>query len=175
MQPSLLPGGGLRVLDEQQQSLSLERHGLLTLVVTAGSEFLAWADGGRGKKHSINPLALMECTLEFVRLFKLEVLPRCAPPVNAWRLAGGMRDLKQDNEPSTLAPGPVKRHPFRDEFQAAAGNHFDVGPMEFRGETPGSVAFTVVREVYVQFGIDESHIPYVENGEVSEQLIRQTR
>jgi len=171
IEPSLLPGGGLRVLDEGRQSLSLERNGLLTLVITAGSEFLAWADEKRGRKHSINPLALVECTLEFVRLFIRQVLPRCEPPVARWRLAGGMADLYQDNNPSSLAPGA--RQQFAHESQAAATSDFEFELMEFGDEPPSVVAFKVLREIYAQFGIAQSDIPYVEDGKVSERLIKE--
>lgn len=171
LEPSVLPGGGLRVLREQRSSLSLERNGLLTSVITAGSEFLAWADEQRGRKYNINPIALVESTLEFARLFIFEVLPRCDPPVAIWRLAGGMAHLHEDNEPSSLPLGA--RLQFASEAEAATTSDFEFGPMDFGKETPNVVAFRVLREIYPQFGIDNSDIPYVELDEVSERLIQQ--
>lgn len=172
-QPTLLADGGLRVLDEQRMSLSLERNGLLTWVVTAGSEFLAWADERR-QRHSMNPLALVESTLEFARLFILEVLPRCEPRLAEWSVAGGMADLRENGQPSALPPGRLKES-FREDYVEASYNHIAFGPMSVSHESPGAVAFMMLREVYTRFGIDEFDIPYVENDEVSEQLIRETR
>jgi hypothetical protein len=176
LQPSVVPGGGLRVLDEGRQSLSLERSGLLTLVITAGSEFLAWADEQRGGKHRINPLALVECTLEFVRLFALEVLPRCEPRPARWGLEGGMVNLRLGGEPSALAPGiGTSRATFAHQWKAAPSNAFQFQPMDFGDERPNVVAFKVLREIYAEFGIDPTDIPYVEDGEVSERLIQEAR
>jgi len=173
-QPSLLHDGGLRVLDNQRKSVSLQRNGLLTCVVTAGWEFLAWADENRRRKHSINPIALVESTLEFVRLFRDQVLTRSDPQPTQWCVAGGMKDLHEDNQPSSLAPGPVRDF-FLGEYQDAPYDHMAFGPMPLSQESPGAVAFMILREVYTLFGIDESDIPYAENREVSEELIRQIR
>lgn len=171
MEPLLIPGGGLRIVVSERHSLSLQRNGLLTWVVTAGSEFLAWADERR-QRHSIAPVPLVESTLEFVRLFKLEVLPRCEPSPPGWAVAGGMADLLEGGERSSLSPGTLRSFP---SPQPAQSNDFTFGPMQFRDESAGAVAFRILHQVYAEFGIGDSQIPYSQDGEVSEELIRNIR
>jgi hypothetical protein len=105
---TLIAGGGLRVL-VPRWSLSLQPDGLLTWVVTAGSEFLAWASERFGRPSAINSIALVESTFEFVRLFTLQVLPKCEPPPSEWAIYGGMADLLEPPPPTSLAPGMARR------------------------------------------------------------------
>lgn len=173
--PSVIPGGGLRVLDEGQISLSLQRNGLLSWVVTADSEFLAWEDERIAQRHSINPIAVVESTLEFVRLFVFEVLPRCKPNPDRYHIAGGMADVFEDNEASSLIPGRARsplRIASRFAAQKAPSSDISIGPLQFGDEPCGLVAFRILRELYAQFGIHESSIPYAQDGEISEDLIR---
>lgn len=171
VQPSVLPGGGLRVANDRL-SLSVERNGLLTLVAAADREYLAWADEQRGRKNGLHPIALIECTLEFVRLFCLEVLPRCRPPAEEWALAGGMADLITGEHPTSLHPGRYQQFLSDLRMQPVTRANFELGPYIVRGETPGQVAYLVLRDVYAEFGIDESNIPYVADRAVSEEAIK---
>src|SRR5688572_9631816 len=64
LQPTPLPGGGLKIVSDRL-SLSLERSGLLTLVARADETYLAWVDRQRGRPNSLLAIAVVECTLEF--------------------------------------------------------------------------------------------------------------
>jgi hypothetical protein len=167
---NVLPGGGLRIIDKRL-SLSLERNGLLTLIAAADSDYLAWADVQRGRKNGLLSTALIECTLEFVRLFCGEVLPRCRPTVEEWAITGGMSDLIMDDPPTALSPG---RHQWGSSdltLQPVSQPGFSLKQHVIRDESPGRVAYRVLRDVYAEFGIDETKIPFVADGEVSDEQI----
>jgi hypothetical protein len=169
--PSPLPGGGLRVATDRL-SLSLERNGLMTLVAAADRAYLAWADEQRGSKNGLHPMALIECTLEFVRLFEFEVLPRCRPPVDEWEVAGGMSDLHTGDHRTSLHPGPHQQLISDLWMKPVLRSRFELGPYVVRKETPGLVTYRILRDIYPEFGIDESEIPYVTDGTVDEEKIR---
>ncbi len=169
-QPSLISGGGIRVLD-QRTVLSLQPNALLTWIAPADSVFLAWGDERRDPKHSINPLALVESTLEFARTYTDIVLPHCEPAVDVWALGGGLADLQQDSEPSKLAPGPFENFFPMYGWREPADAAFSVGPYQFTTESPGAVAYRVLRDIYTHFGIPEQDIPYTREQEVRDGLI----
>lgn len=168
-QPTDIPNGGLRVVSSRL-TLSLERTGLLSLIAAADSTYLAWADERRGRPNGLVGIAVVESTLEFMRFFKNEVMPRCQPPVAQWTVAGGMADLIEGPTATSLHDGPTSR--FSLEWHTATASAFQFGPITFAADiTAGHAAFRVLREVYAQFGMDEAEIPYVQDGEVSEAII----
>jgi hypothetical protein len=153
--------------------LSLEPDGLLSWVASAASDYLAWADEQR-RPHSINPLALVESTLEFMRIYIGLVLSRCSPAVAEWSVAGGMSDVRENGQPSLLTPGPLRDF-FASDWQPAPANEISLGPYTFRDEPASMAAFRVLSDVYRNFGIDAGEIPYTDGQQVREDLIRQIR
>jgi hypothetical protein len=173
-QPTAIPGGGLKITTERH-SLSVERGGLLTLVAAVDSSYLTWAEERRGRKNGLHGLALVESTLEFFRLFYYSVLPRCRPPVDEWAAAGGMADLVTGENAMALHEGPSQSFIPIYTWHPVLRPTFEVGPYTVRGETPGQVAYRVLRDVYAEFDIDESEIPYVTNRAIDEEKIRAIR
>jgi len=173
-QPTAMPGGGLKTVVDRH-SLSIERSGLMTLVAAVDSSYLTWAEDQRGRKNGVHGLALVECTLEFFRLYCQSVLPRCRPPVDEWGVAGGMADLVTGENPTSLHEGPMQSFLPIYDWHPVLRPSFEVGPYAIRGETPGRVACRVLRDVYAEFGLDESAIPYTRDGEIDEERIRTIR
>jgi hypothetical protein len=68
-----------------------------------------------------------------------------------------------------LGPGGVGWIPV-EGYIAAPQSDFEFGPREYTDQPPGEVAFEVLREVYAQFGIAPSNIPYIHNGHVDPEL-----
>lgn len=173
LQPALLPGGGLRVISDEKLSLSIQRNGLITWVVTAGPDFLAWASGRHGRPtYGINTMALVESVLEFVRFFAIQVVPRCEPQPGRWVVVAGMADLREEGDPTVLAPGSSRGWIPQHGTKPSPVDSFRTEETEGQDRSAEEVAFDILREIYAQFGIDESHIPYSEQGRVSEELIK---
>lgn len=167
----VLPGGVIRTLHAETMALSLQRNGLLTWVVTAGPRFLSWAAENRSHgPFLINPLALVESTLEYFRLFVGQVLPRCEPSPSSWTVVGGLADLREGGKPSLLAGGTYRA---LKQPQPALQSDSNIGPLRVNtGESVGRVTFRVLRDVYATFGLSEKDIPYAQEGEIHEKLIR---
>lgn len=173
-EPEVLPGGGLRFIGARL-ALSLERNGLLTWVASAGDDYLAWAGTERGKPNSLHQLALVESTFEWCRLFALQVLPRCEPPSDiGWAVSGGFEELHEGGEPLLLAGGPLMKGFPQQIFatwRPAPSDTITIPELIFRDERPGVAAFRILREIYPNFGFDESAIPYAEDGEITDEQI----
>ncbi len=152
----------------ERLTLSLQRDGLLTAVIAADGRHLAWAASQR-EPHNINSLALVETTLEFFRLYTLQVLTRAQPRTSEWGVSGGMADLIEAGELTSLCVGSGLDWPHFDRRQARA-NDIDFGPVIFSDQDPGTAAFAILKEVYVRFGIAPEGIPYSEDGRVAERL-----
>ena len=163
--PERTRGGGLRVLWPENDSLSVTPNGLATAV--EGQEHLTWAyrNVARESEIWINPLALVEFTLEFWRFYVSHVHARLAEPGRIkWR--AGMNSLTSP-EPLFLPSRFVQRSP---------KDHADSDDIQLDWSTtdesdPERLAFDVLVEVYAHFGFDEEIIPWAENRRVSEQLI----
>jgi hypothetical protein len=166
----LLPGGGLRVVGPRG-SLSLERNGLLTWVVTAGSDFLAWADQKRGRTLSINPLTLVESTFEFTRFAAEQVSPSLFPSAGSFMLAGGMQDLHEDGRPTVLKPGRSDELDHSVDWSEPSEESFGFGPFTLAPFDPKTAALLALREIYAEFGLPPSGIPYVLGDQIDPRLI----
>ena len=154
------------------RSLSLEQSGLLTFVGAGDSEFLTWAEETRGA-GSINPLASAETTLQFARFYQNQVLPRCSPSVDTWAITGGIEHARSGARPLQLGCGSLVAQGWPLTVkQLAPTDSVTVGPLSFDGEPAGRVAYSVLRRLYPQFGLDESCVPYSSDGEVQETEIR---
>lgn len=174
----LLPEGGLRVklqlrnlgTDESWWSLSLQRNGLLTWVVPAGSDFLAMGDINHRTKNCINPVAMVESVFEFVRLFTLTILPNLVPSPITWSIGARLEGLHADMPYSSLPKGLSSiRLPFATE--AVPHDSIIVKSLTWHDEPPGKIAFQLLRQVYAGFGYDESAIPLAQGGEIKQDLI----
>jgi len=162
----------LRVSQAVGASLSITRSGLLTGIL--GQEYLTWASERYSPQGQvwINPIALVETTLEFWRFYLREVLARVegrAP--SAWRL--GMKGLGPPvrvmlprfllNGVGSLLGG------------AQDGHDFETTWLPLKYDDAGKQAFVSLTEVYAQFGYDSQVIPLAENDSVSEAEILKIR
>lgn len=164
-QPERTQRGALRVVWPGEDSVSVTPGGLTTAI--QGQAHLSWASEkyAKGGECWINPLALVEFTLDFSRFFVQEVMSRGPMGRFAWRV--GMRGLVE---------GPVRLYlPERfDHFarrQEATVDSFDSSWMPSAEDDSNRLAYVALSEVYAQFGFDPSVIPYAEGSRISEEAI----
>lgn len=169
--PERTERGALRVVWAQEDSISVTPGGLATAI--QGQRHLTWAYEKfvqKPKEESwVNPLALVEFTLDFWRFFVTEVLSRSGSARFAWR--AGMRGLLE---------GPVALFlPERfDRFARKQGGTVDAFDLDWASseESDASVlAYSALSLIYGQFGFDESVIPYVEGQRISDEAILNLR
>ena len=159
---------GLRVFQPISASLSTTRSGLLTGIL--GQRYLTWGS----EKYSpegqtwINPIALVETTLEFWRFYLRQVLARGerrAPSV--WRV--GMKGLGPAIR--VMLPRFLLGKRASSLRKPQGGQDFETLWRPVEHNDAGSQAFVSLTEVYARFGYDSQVIPLAENESVSEAEI----
>ncbi|HLG69808.1 MAG TPA: ATP-binding protein [Chloroflexota bacterium] len=170
--PDLLPGGGLRIIDPDRQALSITPSGILTWACSIGPEYLGWAIE-QYRRGGINPIAIVESTMEFCRFLIGQVVSRADVDLSAWRVRGGMAQLHDGHARAALVPGRP-RTPFPHTWTESPADGYTFEPMPLTASA-GQAAFALLRLVYLQFGLDASAIPFSDGDAVSEDLIRHAR
>lgn len=170
-QPERTQRGALRVVWVEEDSLSVTPSGLMTGI--QGQRHLTWAYDkyveDATKEALINPLALVEFTLDFSRFFLQEVLSRSPADRFVWRV--GMRGLVE---------GPVRLYlpESFDHFtrkEEARNDSFNSDWVPSEGDDANRLAYKVLSEIYTQFGFDASVIPYTEGERISDETILSLR
>lgn len=153
----------------EHHALLLETDGLFTAVGRADPEFLGWAmNSGTavpGSVMRVNPLTLVEFTLEFFRFIHKELRPRVDRA--GWRHRVVGRNLQAGRV--VMKPGALKQSPFGD-YSPARADQLEIELAE--RDSPGIDAFEALRHVYGTFGLGEEAIPYSTENAIDEDLIR---
>jgi Putative DNA-binding domain len=165
--------GGLAYLADSRRALWLDPDGTLTVGALATYNYLGWAmdqtrpSGIRPDQVLLNPIVVVEFTLEFFRFVHRELVPRAKRGRWAFRVVC-RRMHAQPHGPVALARG-VPSGGFLSEFRLAFA---DTWKKTFDGPaTAGEDAFSALRLVYELFGQPPSVIPFVIDGEISEKEI----
>jgi len=168
-EPERTAWDGLRVVRPGVSSISVSRKDGLTTAVL-GQYHLTWASERFAQKGQwvINPLVLVEFTLEFCRFYIGSVVgPAEAGARGSWR--AGMQGVRKP-EPLLLPDEPLSHSRF---LRPSGGNDFQLAWAVTDESDPGRLAFAVLAEVYAQFGLGEALIPYADGNRISEETIRQ--
>lgn len=158
----IIKGELRRSVDEGYKILDLYRDGTLIFGVIAESNFLTW--GRVPNDLKINSLALIETVFNFVTLYKIITENFTHKPSQLF-LRIKLHDLHLNGEKSFMVPYAVDA--ISSKKYDAPDNDFDIikafDPNKYG---VGSVAYQIVEEVYLWFGMDSRMIPYVneENG-----------
>ncbi len=169
--PERTQRGALRVVWAEEDSISVTPAGLATAI--QGQRHLTWAHEKfvekKGEEAWINPLALIEFTLDFCRFFIIEVLSRAQTGRYAWR--AGMRGLVE---------GPVRLYlPTRFDHwadrQQATADGFDLDWVSWEDTDANRLAYRMLSDIYARFGFDMSVIPYTDGEAVSDEAILTVR
>jgi hypothetical protein len=151
--------------------MELWRDGLL-LFSAAGDKFLCRSDDRiPGRPLRINTLVLAESTLLFCKLAR-EVYSVALPRPRIIQFSIEFRNLTNDALNPTILPAEVDALPWPDSRIYAAeyaGERFTL--MADYDEDPAVVAWRLVSEVYLWFGIELAEIPYSIRGENGARMI----
>jgi hypothetical protein len=185
--PGIRPHGfGLRVVPQievergaltnrtsERVNIWLDRDGLFVTCANATERFLARSEPrDAAAPLLINPVVLVEFTLEFCRFVHAYLKPRAG--LGPWSLFVGFRGFRTRRQ-ITLAPGPVPPDGAdlslwdREGLPASAD---DARDEIVSGETASQDAFKLLAHFYSYFGLPEASIPYASAGEISEEQIR---
>lgn len=163
--PQRTTRGALRVVWLKEASISITPSGLTTAI--QGQSFLTWgAEKYAPEGESwINPLALIEFTLDFCRFFLAEVMSRSQSTGLLLRV--GMRGLVEGAGvlylPKELNHLTEKEHAMADAF--------DLEWIVSDGHDANQLAYEVLAKLYAEFGFDKAVIPYTEGNRISDTKI----
>ena len=154
----VLQGGGLRKARQEHISLSVLPDGLSTLVV--GDSVLGWGMASRASSRGlINPIPLVELVYEFCRFVATYVQGAS----NESGFSVQARLLRLDvNGARLLAQGPGG---YGHELRGAklpGGGAKEVVTEVFGGADPEHAAFELLADLYRQYGLAESAVPFAD-------------
>jgi len=151
----------VRVSSGDRKTLELYRDGTLLFVCRADDWFLAWASP-RGRQR-INPLALVEVTLSFMNFYH-HVLGDLIQQPKEIQVRVDFRDLHAGGQKTSLVPHALGTFAqvLEMEVHEAPDNDLTLAKkFSAKDFEPAVAAYTIVREIYLWFGIDDDKIPYV--------------
>lgn len=139
--------------------LDLFRDGTFVFACVASNEFLAWTSA----IEKLHPIALVEIMYNFCAFYRIVGAELNPPPKNlGFRVA--MRDLHKSGIRTKLGPGTVNSigQIMPDYLREAPDDLFSlekkIVPTDY---DPEALAFELLREVYLWFGLPEDKVPYV--------------
>lgn len=158
----IIRGELVRAGDANYKVIDLYRDGTMIFAVLADDSFLAWGQSGNPTK--INPLALVEVVYNFFSLYKL-VLDDLKEKPEIIAVQIDLRNLHLNGNKSFLVPYAVNSWAFM------SPSHFEMNEapdttmtkfIQFPADkfSVGKVAFEVLKEIYLWFGLNEDEIPY---------------
>jgi hypothetical protein len=160
-QAQIVRGELVRVASGDRKVLELYRDGTFVFVCRADDWFLAWASP-RGKER-LNPLALVEVTFSFMNLYK-SVLTDLSQPPSEIQVRVDFRNLHLGGQKTSLVPHALGTYAQLLEMEVHEAPDNDVTlarKFGVRDLDPSAAAYSMIREIYLWFGIDEEKIPYV--------------
>ena len=154
----VLPGGGLRKIRSGAMALSVLPEGLATLVV--GSYILGWAMERYQNPELINSIPLVELIYEFCR-FTAAYVQDDSDGSDLF-LQAQLQRLDASGARRLAAGAPSSRpfHGFGDT-NVAAGDVSEVITDVVADVAPAGAAFKLLADIYKNFGLGESAIPFV--------------
>lgn len=159
-QAKIMKREAIRVTNGDSKVVDLYRDGTMIAAAPADGTFLAW--GRDDSKQRLNPLALIEYIYSFLNFYSLVLKDFEMPPTTV-ALRIELHHMYLENINSTLGPyglqSTSQQFAMHEQPAPADDGVFDltVSADDFK---PLRLAFDVVREVYLWFGIEEDKIPY---------------
>lgn len=143
--------------------LQASREGNIMFLARGDEEFLCWASKQRGEGHlAINPIALAEVVYNFV-VFSQKVLQFAEPLPASVRFYLQLQNMRDDAGLATLRPDRVGPGTLpMSQAYVAPGPDFATETEYPLNQVAASVAFTLIKELYLWFGIPVDNIPYAD-------------
>lgn len=159
-QAHIIRGEMVRVANGNRKILELYRDGTFIFLCRADTLFLAW--GSSEKNQNINPLALIEVVVSFTIFYGAALNDLKEPPKESnFRI--DFRNLHLGGTKTILSPYGLGTYAqvLQMESNVAPENEVTITrSVQATGYDPAVVAYELVREIYVWFGIEEDKIPY---------------
>lgn len=160
----IVEGNYLEVRDEGKKVIQLYESGVLLVRAEATGSFLSWGSNEKDQLQTLNPLAIVEFTYSFVKLYA-EILAHCQPrPIAcSFRIR-----FENATSPQTLqlyegTTLQIWQQGAMRKFQATADvmdKNLSVATELLIGD-PSMIACKLLEMIYLWFGIPVSNVPYI--------------
>lgn len=158
---------GTLMLADSRRVLRVDPTGLVTAAAIATDQMLCWGMERAGSNRRLNVLAVAEMSLEYFRFVHTAVLPRVPGGWQHRILAVGF----DSGHPRELGPGPNPQFPPPAPPPQASTDRWD---HTWAAETDAEKdAHQFLVWLYALFGLSAKTNPYVNDGRVEENLLRQ--
>lgn len=164
-QAKIIRGEMIRVTNGDRKVIDLYRDGTLVFAGLANHKFLAWHDA---EKQKINVVALVEIIYSFVRFYELVLKDfKESPKEIYFRI--DLKNMHLQGIKNYLVPYQLgsEAQIFDIDSEEAPDNNWEkVISFPVRDYDTAVIAYEILKEVYLWFGLEEDKIPYVksENG-----------
>jgi len=162
--PKIIEGKFIQVCNGDRKTIRLYRDG--TLLFAADQGFWFWP---KIDEKRLNCLAIIESVYNFVNFYK-DVLSDFIPPESSAFFKFGIFNYHQDGKKAFLCAGSLKSISFQfanNPHFAPKNEHVSQAFLFNFSELPvAAIAYELVKEIYLWFGILEEGIPYtkIEDG-----------
>jgi len=159
-QAKIMRGEMIRVANGDRKVIDLYRDGSLIFVGLADDNFLAWASPP--KKQKINPVAIVEIIYSFVNFYRL-VLDDFREPPKEVIFRVDLKNMHLNGIKSYLVPyqlGTIAQMFDDDAKEAPENDGLIVKTFSAHDYDIGAIAYEILKEVYLWFGLEENKIPY---------------
>lgn len=162
--------GNLAYVGDPRRVLWLERDGLFTAGAIGNEEYLGWAmnrQRATGQPTTINPIVLVEYTLEFFRFLHQVLVPRLP---GSWTIRVAGRGWKSRSGGLKLRPGAPQSVMFGVTPGHLASGDALLETFDSTGHAERD-AFIALASVYGYFGYGPEKIPYADGDTISEEQV----
>lgn len=178
--PKIIEGKFIRITNGHSKLMDLYRDGNFIFVGLADENFLAW---GPNYSHQLkfNPAALVEIVYSFVRFYCEIILSDLESRPFTFSIGIDLRNMQINKAKNKLGPGDLASFSqiFDDYTKEAPNNDFSRTLEFYANLDVRRVAFVLLKEIYLWFGIEEDQVPYTklenENRVVDPEQIKNLR
>ena len=159
----IVRGEMIRVTNGNRKVIDLFRDGVLIFAGLADGKFLAW--GKSEEKPKISSIGIVELVYNFVSFYQM-VLQDCNQPPQSFSVRIDVKNMHLNGVKNYLSPYTSQSFSqmfddMEDAKEAPDNEHSIVIDFNTENFNVGKIAFEVLKEFYLWFGLEEDKIPYV--------------
>ncbi len=159
-QSRIVKGKSIRVKNGDRKVIDLYRDGGMIFVCLADEKFLAWS--GTETNQFIYSLSLIEVVYEFVRFYKLVTEDMKTAPAKV-TLKARFKNMYLNNVITRISPYKLNSSQVPLPVDAPEDDFEVVVDCDFADFNVGKMAYRLVEEIYLRFGIETNIIPYTKD------------
>jgi hypothetical protein len=159
-QSRIVQGKAIRVKNGDRKVIDLYRDGGMIFSCLADEKFLAWT--GTATRQFFYSLSLIEVIYEFVRFYKLVTEDMKTSPVEI-TLKARFKNMHLNNVITGISPYKLNSNQVPLPVNAPTDEFEVMVDCNFTDFDAGKMAYRLVEEIYLSFGVETNIIPYAKD------------